>query len=358
MKKIFYLFLIFALMGSVYEADAQMNRKKIRQNNKRMSSFRGKKFGFGKDKAYSSIGFSLNTFNYYGDLSPKSGKLSTDLSFTRPGIGIHFSHRFGPRYQLNGAFTYGAIKGSDSKSADKTDTDSNFRYRRNLSFRNRIKELSVVASMDLFENMSTYISRARWTPYAFAGLAVFHHNPQAQVPDFHLDGVTRFSNAGDWINLRDLGTEGQYAKLEKSDKNSGIKPYKLIQVAIPFGVGARFRINQLLDFSVELGFRYSFTDYLDDVSKNYVDLGVFDSELAKAMSYRGNELSEAKNNPGMLVSYTSTRKFGGTYDVLPGFGSEHRDNWRGNKSDKDTYMITTFKLTYIVGKSFHRAKFR
>jgi hypothetical protein len=358
MRKSFYVVLILAVLGGMVEAEAQMSRRKIKQNNRRISTFRGKKFGFGKDKVYSTVGISLSAFNYYGDLSPKSGRLSTDLSFTRPGIGIHFTHRFGPRYQLNAAFMYGAIKGGDAQSADKGDTDANFRYRRNLSFRNRIKELSVVASMDLFENQSTYISRARWTPYAFAGLALFHHNPQAQVPEFQLDGVTRFSNAGEWVNLRDLGTEGQYASLKKSDQNSGIQPYKLIQIAIPFGLGARFRVNQLMDFSVEFGFRYLFTDYLDDVSKNYVDLGVFDNELAKAMSYRGNELKEVKSNPGMLQTYTSTRKYGGTYSVLPGFGAEHRDNWRGNSRDKDTYMTTTFKLTYVIGKSFHRAKFR
>jgi hypothetical protein len=335
-----------------------MNRKKIKQNNRRMASYRGKKFGFGKDKAYSTIGLSINALNYYGDLAPKPGKLSTDLSFTRPGIGLHFSHRFGPRYTLAAAFTYGSIKGADNASADKNDEDGSFRYRRNLSFRNRIKELSVVATIDLFENQSTYISRAKWTPFAFAGLAFFHHNPQARVPDFHVDGVTPFSNAGEWVNLRDLGTEGQYSDLEKSDQNSGIKPYKLIQVAIPFGFGARFRVNQLMDFSVEFGFRYLFTDYLDDVSKNYVDLGVFDNELSKAMSYRGNELPEAKNNLGTLHTYTSDRKYGGTYSVLPGFGSEHRDNWRGNSSDNDTYMVTTLKMTYIFGKTFHRAKFR
>ncbi len=321
-----------------------------------MSSFRGKKFGFGKDKAYSTIGISLGTLNYYGDLAPKSGRLSTDLSFTRPAIGLLFSHRFGPRYQLNAAFTYGTLRGSDAESADKSDTDASFRYNRNLSFRNRIKELSVVASMDLFENMSTYISRATWTPYAFAGLALFHHNPQAQVPKFHVDGTTPFANAGEWVNLRDLGTEGQYADLDKSDENYGIKPYKLIQIAIPFGVGARFRLNQLMDFSVELGFRYLFTDYLDDVSKNYVDLGVLKSDLARAMSYRGNEVKNLDPDV-QLVTYSSARKFGGTYEVISGYGQEHRDNWRGSDG-KDTYMITNFKLTYIFGKTFHRAKFR
>src|SRR5690606_21307429 len=138
----------------------------------------------------------------------------------------------------------------------------------------------------------------------------------------------------------------------------GIKPYKLIQAAIPFGIGARFRLNQLMDFSVELGFRYLFTDYIDDVSQNYIDLGHFgNDELAKAMSYRSNEIPAVRNNPDAVKPYTSDID-GKTYTVVPGYGSESKDNWRGNSKDNDTYMVTTFKLSYIFGKTFNRAKFR
>src|SRR6202008_995348 len=120
-------------------------------------------------------------------------------------IGISFSHRFGPRYTLTAAFTYGTLKGSDNESADKSDAENGvFRYQRNLSFRNRIKELSVVATFDLFENQATYISRVRWTPYAFIGAAVLHHNPQAQVPEIDVHG-NPLSNAGEWVNLQPLG---------------------------------------------------------------------------------------------------------------------------------------------------------
>jgi hypothetical protein len=275
---------------------------------------------------------------------------------TRPAIGLAFSHRFGPRYALTGTFTYGTLRGSDSESADKNDENGVYRYQRNLSFRNRIKELSVVASMDLWENQSTYIARVKWTPYAFAGFALFHHNPQAIAPATDLDG-NPLKEAGQWVDLQKLGTEGQRSSLRETDINSGSKPYKLIQPAIPFGLGVRFKMNQVMDFSVEAGFRYVFTDFLDDVSRNYVDLGVFgDNELAKAMSYRSNEIPEVANR---LVSTPSTVEgHNRSYDLLPGYGSEDHGNVRGNNKDKDTYMVTTFKLTYIFGKTFHRAKFR
>jgi hypothetical protein len=360
MKKIAYLLITFVLLTAFdHAAYGQMNRRSIKKNNKRIGNYKGRKSHFDKNKVYNALGISLNAFNYYGDLSPSPKALSTDLSLTRPAIGVSFVHRFGPRYQLVGSFMYGGIRGSDNESADKDDEGNGvFRYNRNLSFRNRIKELSIVGQVDLFDNQSTYISRVKWTPYIYAGLAVFHHNPQAQVPDFQVDGVTPFSNAGEWVALQPLGTEGQNADLLASDVNHGLKPYKRIQFAIPFGFGARFRLNEVMDISGEFGFRYTFTDYLDDVSGNYVDLGVFgNDELAKAMSYRTNEVAS--------FNRTYVGRDGQTYNVLTGYGEEYGGgtpedpgNVRGNSDDKDIYMVTTIRLTYILGKTFHRAKFR
>src|SRR5690349_19510829 len=189
MKKIAYLLIAFLLVGAMeYDAYGQLNRRNIKRNNKRIGNFKGRKSHFDKNKVYNAVGISVNAFSYYGDLSPKPSAISTDLGQTKPAIGVSFVHRFGPRYQLVGSFTYGGITGSDHDSADPDDENGFFRYNRNLSFRNRIKELSAVAQIDLFENQSTYISRVKWTPYAYAGLAVFHHNPQAQAPELDAAG--------------------------------------------------------------------------------------------------------------------------------------------------------------------------
>ncbi|GHM99960.1 hypothetical protein WSM22_14500 [Cytophagales bacterium WSM2-2] len=341
------------MLGTSLESWGQFNRRTIKRNNKRIASFTGKKH-FGKEHVYSGVGFSLNAMNYYGDLAPLPNRFSTDISFTKPGFGISFFHRFGPRYTLVGQFMYGTLKGSDAESAKAGDLGNGiFRSARNLSFRNRIKELSLVAVFDLFENEGTYISRVKWTPYVFIGIAVFMHNPQALAPDKFLDGTPN-PKAGQWVDLQPLGTEGQYATLQSSDVNYGIKPYSLTQMAIPFGGGARFRINEVFDLWADVSFRYTFTDYLDDVSRNYVDLGVFKDPLAQAMSYRSNELP-----PNTYLGTSSyTGRDGKTYTTINGFGSEFRDNNRGNKKSLDVYMVTSVKLTYILGATFHRAKFR
>lgn len=349
MRKVGSLILVIAFLAAVsHDAYSQINRKAIKKNNRNISQWRGGKKSF-KRNVYNAVGISLNAFNYYGDLSPSPSKLSTDFGFTRPAVGFSFTHRFGPRYQLIAALNVGGIKGSDKESADPNDNDAAYRYVRNLSFRNRIQELSVIGQIDLFENQSSYISRVRWTPYVWAGLAVFHHNPQAQAPATDLMGTT-LPNAGEWVNLRDLQTEGE--------------KYSPIQLAIPFGIGARFRVNELIDVAVEYGIRYTFTDYLDDVSGNYVDLMTLDGELARAMSYRSNEVSLGTStkvddilNKPRYTGYPGFTTVAGFGHVNSSSDEANRYNARGTDA-KDLYTVTTVRLTYIIGRTFHRAKFR
>jgi hypothetical protein len=184
------------------------------------------------------------------------------------------------------------------------------------------------------------------------GVAGFLHNPQAIAPATDLNGAP-LSEAGQWVKLRPLGTEGQYSTLQPTDVNYGIKPYSAIQVAIPFGLGVRLKLNEVLDLAADVAFRYTFTDYLDDLSQNYVDLGVFSSELARAMSYRTGELNLSSANESSYVA-----RNGVTYTVENGYGSEYPDNLRGSKNDNDVFMVTTVRLTYILGATFHKAKFR
>lgn len=346
MKRVLIICLsLCTLLGSI-DSYAQMNRKKIKKNNRNIAHFKGKKRGFDPAKKYNALGVSLSAMNYYGDIAPLPNKISTDLGFTRPSLGVSFTHRFGPFYQLTGGFNYGTLAASDAESADPADENSAFRYVRNLSFRNRIKELSVVGQFDLFPNQGTYISRVRWTPFAFLGVAVFHHNPQAK------------DASGQWVDLEPLGTEGQYANLPETAVNHGIEPYKKIQLAIPFGIGARFRFNEVIDISGEFSFRYLFTDYIDDVSHNYVDLDLL-PEKSQRMSYRSDEVNpNASEKVGQIMSNRTPTNSTIFPTVVSGFGHEQVGSYRGNSNDRDIYTMTTIRLTYILGKTFHKAKFR
>jgi hypothetical protein len=352
MKEATVVVLVVICLVFSTHANGQMNRYQIKRNNKRMAHYRGPAQTFSIDKRYTSVSLTFNTLNYYGDLSPSPSPFSTDLSLTRPAVGISVSRRRGPRYTIQGNFVYGRIEGSDTESANKKDLDNGvYRYNRNLSFRNNIKELSLVFIFDYFDNHSRYTHRVDWTPYAFAGVAVLHHNPQARVPETGLDG-NPLPNANRWVDLQPLGTEGQHAELLKTDANYGLKPYKRIQPALPLGFGVRFRVKSRMDLSIEYSFRYMFTDYLDDVSRNYVDLGIFGSnETSRALSYRSNEIVLPTH------TYISPRD-GQTYNVINGYGAEHPSNVRGNKKDNDTYFVLTMRFAYILPGKLARAKTR
>lgn len=359
MKKYYFIVVVLVMIFSAEDAFTQLKAKQIRKNNRRISNYRGQRSDFGKDKVYSQIGISINSFNYFGDLAPLRDKISTDISFTRPGIGISYAYRFGPRYTVRGMFNYGTLRGDDFESADPNQQEARHRYVRNLHFRNRIKELTATAIFDLFKNEASYISRVQWTPYAFIGFSVFHHNPQALV--HHLSDLPE---AGQWVDLQPLGTEGQYSDLDPEDDNFGIEPYNKIQVAIPFGLGVRYKLNQVLDLSFETGFRYLFTDYIDDVSQNYVDLNTLKSDLARELSDRSQEQTAAVsgqprdfNNPNIAEIVNNTTIVDGR-TLIAGYGHEYPDNMRGNENDRDIYVVTSIKISYILGASFRRAKFR
>lgn len=354
-------FFLLAILLSL-PAHSQLGRRAIKKNNKSMRQYRGQKNSFTRQKQYNYIGFSLNAMNYFGDVVPSSSFSSSKVSFTRPGASFVFGRRFGPRYTVQASLSYGRLQSDDFEVADPGGENSKYRYVRNAHFRNDIIELAAVAIVDLYKNEGSYLNRVDWTPYLLIGIAGLHHNPKAKAPDTFVQTGEILPEAGQWVALQPLGTEGQHAELLTSDANYGIEPYSLYQFAIPFGLGVRFGVGEALDFSFDISMRYVFTDYLDDVSRNYVDLGVLDGSLTKALSDRSLEPTAAVSGEPRDVSNWATHSYVGrdgvTYTVINGFGEEHFSNVRGGSNANDIYFITSFRLTYILGAEFRRAKFR
>jgi hypothetical protein len=328
---------------------------------RKISAYTEGSIHFDKNKRYLSGGISLDATNYFGDLAPKSEIASTDISFTRPGASIFVSYRYAPNITFRGSFSWARLKGDDFESADPYGENSRFRYVRNASFRNDIKELAFIAVWDIFGNHGTFLNRLDFTPYIFVGAGILHHNPKAIAPDFDKFGQP-LEEAGEWVALQPLGTEGQFS--EQYD----VKKYSRIQPSIPLGIGIRALLNKRWDFEFEVGYRYLFTDYIDDVSGMYVDLGSFgDNELAKAMSDRTHEniavnsgkardfeaIGQATSN----LTYTSEYD-NRTYNVYAGYAHEHPDSNRGLSEDKDIYIVTSMRISYIITGSFKKAKFR
>lgn len=290
---------------------------------------------FKKKSRYTSVGITLNAMNYVGELDPGQGFIEPALRFTRMNLGGTITHRVGPRYTIRGAFSWGRIKGDDAASASPTGEDI-YRNIRNLSFRNDIYEVKADFIVDLFQNRKGMERRALYTPYAFVGIAAFYHSPQAE-----------YNN--EWVDLQSLGTEGQYLEGVGQDEE-----YSKFQVSVPFGIGFRYKIGMSLDLAFEIGWRPTFTDYLDDVGGDYVDKALLGSpgDPVYDLSDRSTEKPLPENAP----SHIKVRQQGEhTYYNGYGDGTSNRGDVNGRN---DWYIVTGFHLTYIFHPRVICPKFR
>ena len=358
------LFVTLALFVSE-DAEAQRrNKYQVRRSkNRQISNYRGGRIAVSRFRPYQFVGASLNAVNYFGDLAPTDRALSTDISFTRPGFGAFWGWKFHHSMALRVAFNYGRATGDDVTADPNSEADLP-RYVRNLSFRNDIKELSATLQIDFLPNYGGPQSRLLINGYAFFGVGVIHHEPWGLVPD--LEYQTDFNNpqapqsAGEWVKLRELGTEGQ---------NFGLgEEYSPFQITVPFGLGGEVFLTQNLSIGLEMGVRWLFFDHLDDVSGDYVDLDLFDDDLARIMSDRSLEARSANSGDSRdqtlarpvqptfasgNQSYYASGYLGSGLTQDPGLETS---NQRGNPDSNDIYLMTRIRVIYVLSNA--RAQFR
>ncbi|MEJ8803592.1 DUF6089 family protein [Pontibacter sp. H249] len=317
---------------------------------------------FTQRKRYGSIGLSLGATNYFGDIVPEPDFTSLRFKSTRPSAGISYTYRYFPRISFRGAFQWGRIVGDDMLSASENESENIGRFGRNLSFRNDIKELSGVVIVDLFENRQTYRRRPDFVPYGFVGVALLHHNPKAYYErgSYYAPGSGRTLAPEDdiptgWYELQPLGTAGQYANGDYPE------PYKRIQIAIPFGLGVRYKIDRYWDLSLEVGWRKTFTDYLDDSSGGYAskaDILAGGGSNPKAAAL----LSDRSAASGFTVVNDESGTPYGSATLNPNSTSQSygtiRNNRRGNDADDDWYITSNITLNYILTPRIRSPKFR
>lgn len=304
---------------------------------------------FIKKKKYLSIGGTLNAMNYVGELDPGSSFISPSLRYTRPNLGLTVTYRMAPRVSMRGTFAWGRIKGNDAVSSTGGGDDIN-RKIRNFNFRSTIWELKGDVIIDLFENRSYSEKRPDYTPYAFIGLAFFHHNPK--------------TNSG--AN----GTGGSWEKIQ--GLNAG-ETFSLNQIAIPLGLGFRYKLAKHLDLAFEIGWRKTFTDYLDGMSANYGDPRLMTPEQRALIFKSSSQVQFAADN-GFTTYSNLVDPLDPLSTPLVGFVTGHggefvlddpisptKSSWksdqRGDKNS-DWYIVSGFHLTYIFPRQVVCPKFR
>jgi len=239
----------------------------------------------------------------FGGLSAYNGDLTDKLfpkKVTNGAIGITANYEIADQFMLRVGYTYSIVGGADRFNSDT------LLVKRNFAFETKLNEFSAVGEYYLFN-----LYERRYSPYIFAGLAVYHFNPYA------------FDANHNKVYLKPLSTEG-----EGLSGYPDRKEYGLTQLAIPYGGGIKFAISDRIRIGIELGMRKLFTDYLDDVSKNYIDpndLLAAKGQLAVDMSYRADEL------PGGNPAYPT------------------KADQRGNPKNKDFYYFAGIHLTFKLG---------
>jgi len=170
------------------------------------------------------------TASYFGDLID-DGKYNF-----RPSLSAGVRYSFYDRFSVGGDITYFRLAGIDANYPTKA--------RRNLSFKSNNVELNGTLRIALFKSSARFYMRRTVNPYIYGGVGLLWFQPRAEYE-------------GKNYNLRSLETEG-------------IR-YSPFVLNFPAGVGVKFKLNAFIDITLDGGYRWALTDYLDDVSSEYPD---------------------------------------------------------------------------------------
>tara|TARA_Y100000385_G_scaffold289869_1_gene360787 strand:- start:9770 stop:10750 length:981 start_codon:yes stop_codon:yes gene_type:complete len=224
----------------------------------------------------------LGASNMMGDLGGSNfvgsrGIFDWDAKATRPAIGAGIAvHMGGVSLATN--FLVTRLAGNDSYS------NQEFQKDRNLSVRTDLVEADL-----LLEYRPWSRNKGFNRFYLYSGIGGIYYQPKAEYQ-------------GDWYKLRELGTEGQFLA-------DGSGPYDELSLVIPYGLGYKFRLAKSTSLILDLGFRKTFTDYLDDVSGLYANptlIGNEKGDVARELSNRSltaKAINDERGNPDKTDSY-------------------------------------------------------
>ena len=274
----------------------------------------------GYSQYYVDYGISVGASNYLGEFGGGEGEgraflADMEFGFTRWTIGGFYRYRISPKIALKGSFNYIRLSGDDIKS------DNGPRRARNLNFKNDMYELLVNCEYYVYKINDvggTGRYRADFNLYLFGGLGAFYSDPKGQ------------NVSGEWVSLRGLKSEG--------------KSYSAINFAIPLGIGFYYTIDRRYRIGMEIGYRTTFTDYIDDASTVYANNedGITNKTDQALLDQINAENGNVSGDKGFLS--------------LENFDA---GSIRGNPKNNDSYMTATVNFSWTIrGRSkFYKAKY-
>jgi hypothetical protein len=249
------------------------------------------------------FGIAVGAGHYFGDLN-------TRAALNRPNFsgGMYFIKQFNNYIGLRISGDYAFLGYSDIYSNNET------QKRRNLSFNTNVWEFSLSGYFNFFRFIPG-VAGYKFTPYVSLGAGIFTYDPYA-----YLQGTKYF--------LRPLGTEGQNIDTTQ-------KQYGDMAICIPFTLGFKYSINENMNVFAEVGYRFTTTDYLDDVSGNYAG--------ADAFVLTHPDGTQEVEYPAYYLQDRS-------YETGTPIGIKGRQ--RGNSSQKDAYVL------FHIGVSFNISSYK
>lgn len=272
-------------------------------------------------------GINIGPSGFLGDLGGNTGKgthfvkdLNLQLTNIMKGVFItaYPTDWFGVRL----AAESGKLEGDDA-IISTNGADELWRKQRDLDFRTNITEGYIAIELFPFMILNSFQeSQPRIRPYVVGGVGVFHFNPQGSVKDANGNKT--------WYYLHPLRTEGQGMK-----EYPNVKEYSLTQLNLPLGCGLKYFASDRVTMSLEFLYRKTFTDYIDDVSHNYIDPNLFDRYLSAS--------------DALIARRVSDKTIG---IITPGITRYAPGTERGNPKSNDAYFNVFLKFGVRLGESY------
>lgn len=242
------------------------------------------------------LGLSAGIANYTGDIAP-----GIVLAETRWSGGLF------ARYNVNNTWAFTAT--ANQLRIGGSDANVDFNKARNITFRTDITEFAGLVEYNYFK-YGTGVRDVHFTPYVFWGLGASFYNPQ---------GI--YQNK--WYDLRDYKTEGN------------ANAYSGVTAVMPMGIGIKWMPNKNFSLEWNICGRKTYTDYLDDVSKTYIDANKQYSEKGLIAAVMSDP--SVVNNEGVFKNKTGYQ--------------------RGNPDFNDWYFTSTISVTYRIFTRIKCARF-
>lgn len=272
------------------------------------------------------FGVMTGVSNYLGEIGgrEKAGRpfiMDLKLAKTRWNETVYMRYKFHPMLSFRLALNYLRIEGSDNLSLNAA------RRYRNLSFRNDIFDFESTLHWLFYDSKKPIGVYARtsiyFTSYLFIGAGVFTHNPKTYYE-------------GEWVKLQPIRTEGV--------------EYSRFGICAPLGLGFYVTLNKRRRshrIGLEINWRYTNTDYLDDISTVYKDPDLLPSSRAAELSNRNDELQ--KQPEGFAGNY-------GWHGYEADGTTPVNQAPRGDPKDKDSYI--SINISYGIAFKSHYMKSR